>query len=338
MSSTTTLASLPYISFPSDTSLSEQMKMLEKALVEHPEDELNILRFIVPYATSLKDKHNLGVTKADRLLELAEDDDDRMEALISKGVILWQDRINPEEAEKLFIEAYNIDPEYQQHYENLCDMYMDRKEYAKALHWANLMIKQENLIHIGLGLKGDALLALNRVDDAIEAFEFKIKLAGNPATAHYGLGRCYALQENYEAARDACIIAFEKCHYPEPSYAYSVGFCYQQLDDPYRAMKWYSKALDIEPSLPEALNNMATLNHQLNNGWEEAVPYLLKAVELSNEAINSSMREVYRNLGAYYTNILDAEKAAYYSKLTKKCMGLDDDLIDFLDSFGDGDE
>jgi tetratricopeptide (TPR) repeat protein len=109
------------------------------------------------------------------------------------------------------------------------------------------------------------------------------------------------------------------------------------MDDPYRAMKWYTKCLDIEPSYPNALNNMAVLSLELTNGWEEAVPYLLKAVELSNEAINPEMRVVYRNLWAYHTQILDTEKAAYYQHLNYRCLGFDDDVADFLGSFGEKD-
>jgi len=78
---------------------------------------------------------------------------------------------------------------------------------------------------------------------------------------------------------------------------------------------------------------MAVLQLDLDNGWSEAVPYLLKAVELSGEVINKSMRIVYRNLWAYYTQILDEEKAEYYHRLNYKCLGFDDDNIDFLDSF-----
>jgi len=139
--------------------------------------------------------------------------------------------------------------------------------------------------------------------------------------------------EQWELAKDAYIEAFNHCHYPELLYAYGAGYCYHNLDDPYRAMQWYGKALEIDPSYPNALNNMAVLQLDLDNGWSEAVPYLLKAVELSGEVINKSMRIVYRNLWAYYTQILDEEKAEYYHRLNYKCLGFDDDNIDFLDSF-----
>ena len=326
---------LPNISFLMGSSFLEQVIILEQALIDYPQDELKILRQLVNLASCVKEKHGVCMATSNRLLEIAETNDDRAEALISKGVVLWQERINPEEAEKLLIEAYTIAPDFQQPYENLCDMYMERKEYEKALHWGGLMCAVEGMEHIGCELEGEALIALNRLDDAIKAFETAIKLEGNASTSNYGLSRCYAMQENYEAARDASITAFEKCHYPEATYAYSAGYCYQQLDDPYRAMKWYSKALDIDPTLPEALNNMAVLSLNLSNGWEEALPYLLKAVELSNEAINPAMRLVYRNLWAYHKQILDEEKAAYYSRLNYKCLGFDDDTIDTLGLLGD---
>lgn len=338
MSYTINLAGLPYISFPSDTPIPDIVKVLEQALIEHPEDELDIVRFVVSYASYVKEKHELCMQAADRLLVLAEDDEDRMNALLGKAGVLWEDRIDLDAAEKLFIEAYNIEAEYQQPYQNLCEIYMERKEYAKALHWANLALQQEGLESIGLKLKGDALLALNRVDEAFETFQSVIEKGTYLAAAYFGMAKCYLDKEQYEPAREACIAAFEKCSYPEPIYAYSIGYCYQHLDDPYRAMKWYCKALDIEPSFTDALNNLAIIHHDLNNGWEEAVPYLLKAVELSNEAINESMKAVYHNLSIYYKLILNHKQASYYSKLMYKCMGLDDGFIDFLGALGDEDD
>jgi len=100
-------------------------------------------------------------------------------------------------------------------------------------------------------------------------------------------------------------------------------------------MKWYAKALDIDPANPNALNNMAVLNLELINTWDEALPYLYKAVELANEATTPEMRIVYRNLWAYHTQILDHEKAEYYRHLMMNCLGFDDDTTDFLDSLLD---
>jgi hypothetical protein len=80
---------------------------------------------------------------------------------------------------------------------------------------------------------------------------------------------------------------------------------------------------------------MAVISMELSNGWEEAVPYLLKAVELSNESLSPSMKVVYRNLWAYYTQTLDHEKAQYYSSLVLQCMGFDSDTADFLSDLPD---
>ena len=330
---------LPNVSFPMGSSISDQVNILEQALIDYPEDEAKILNIILPYLSCVQEKYDVCIELADRLLALSEDPTHKAEALLAKASILWERRADIKTAEKLLIEVHAIDPTYQQPYEILCEIYREQKEYTKALHWANLMIQQEDgMDEIGLQITGDILVELNRTDDAIEAYKQVISLNENAATAYYGLGGCYAHQEKFELARDASIAAFEKCHYPESLYAYSAAYCYQCLDDPYRAMQWYNKALDIEPNFPDALNNMAALLLELNNGWDKALPYLLKAVELSGEAINPSMRLIYRNLWAYYSQILDKEKAEYYKRLNLKCTGLDDDSIDFLNMFGNDKE
>ncbi|MCF8277858.1 MAG: hypothetical protein K9J17_14080 [Flavobacteriales bacterium] len=335
MQGTISINGIPYVQVPMNATWTKYVDALEKALPEHPEDELKILRALMTYTGLVPAKYDRCLEVVERVLQLSDDKDDRAEALLNRATILFEERRNLEEAEALFIEVHSISNEYQQTYENLVRMYMERKDLEKALHWAESMACIEGMDHIGLELKGDVLLEMGRIHEALEAYEASAQLDCYPSSAYFGIAKCHLDGEHYEQACQACIKAYETCHRPEPLYAYGAGFCYQHLDDPYRAMKWYTKCLDIEPSYANALNNMAVLSLELSNGWEEAVPYLLRAVELSGEALNKSMRVVYRNLWAYYTQILDKEKADYYQRLNYKCLGFDDDRIDFLNNFGE---
>ena len=321
---------LPYAQVPMNAPWIEHVNVLEKALHEHPEDELKILHLLVTYSSMVPDKYELCLAAADRFLELTDNDDHRADAMVSKAVVLVEQKAKLEEAEALLIAVYSISREYQQVFEKLVEIYLERKDFDNALLWADRMVAEEDMDHIGLGLKGTVLLEMGRLDEAIESFEAAIKIQTYPAQDHFGIAKCQLEKKNYEGARDACIKAFETCHYPEPLYAYGAGYAYQELDDPYRAMKWYTKALDIDPSFPDALNNMAVISLDLNNAWKEAVPYLLKAVELAEEPLGPSMRVIYRNLWAYYTQILDHEKAKHYSGLVLQCMGFDSDTAGFL--------
>ncbi len=333
MGEMTQYAGLPYLSYPASMSFSEKIDLFEKALAEHPEDEIKLLRLLVDYSTMVAEKRDSALEWADRLLKVSANNEDKANALLARATVLWEDRRNVEEAEALFIEVHALDPEFQHSYENLVDIYLFQKEFDKALHWAQLMSAQEDIEHIGFQLKGDVLLQMERITEAKEAFQEVIRRDLYVTKSYEGLAMCHMAEEQWELAKDAYIEAFNHCHYPELLYAYGAGYCYHNLDDPYRAMQWYGKTLEIDPSYPNALNNMAVLQLDLDNGWSEAVPYLLKAVELSGEVINKSMRIVYRNLWAYYTQILDEEKAEYYHRLNYKCLGFDDDNIDFLDSF-----
>jgi len=329
------LNGLPYLNFPANTSWDEMISMLEHALPEHPEDELQILMRMLPLTSIVKGREELRLRTADRVLQLCTDPEGRAEAMIARADVLHEQGKDIEEVVALYTEAQSLDPEVQDPYERLFEIYTKRREHEKALHWARLMVAQDEMDHIGLAMVGKALTELGRIPEAMETFETCIKANPKSAVAFCGLANCHLLEGRYEEACTGFIHAFEQCHYPEPLYAYGAGYAYQQNDDPYRAMKWYAKALDIEPSHPDALNNMAVLNLELSNTWDEALPYLLKAVELSNAAITPSMRIVYRNLWAYHTQILDHEKAEYYRHLMMNCIGFDDDTIDFLDSFGE---
>lgn len=326
---------LPYIKHPKSASTAEQVSAFEQALAEHPEDELKILRFLVPYSSMVAEKHDSCLRWANRLLKQGTSDQDRSDALYWKAYILFESKKDIKEAETIFLEIIEKEPDHDGVLGKLFELYMSTKEYDKALHWAEALSQLENAEHCGLLNKGEVLLAQERIEEALAAFKAILPLDMSLCNAYFGMARCYLAQENLELAKDACIQAFERCYYPEALYAYGAGYCYQNLDDPYRAMKWYCKALDINPADPSALNNMAVLQLELENGWSEAVPYLLKAVEQSGEAINKSMQPIYRNLWAYYKRGLNYEKAEYYHRLNYKCLGFDDDDIDFLDSFGE---
>ncbi|MBP9151023.1 MAG: tetratricopeptide repeat protein [Flavobacteriales bacterium] len=328
-------AGLPYLKHDDAMPMIEQVCLFEQALTDHPEDELKILRFLVPFSSMVKEKLDSCLEWADRLVQLAETEHDKSEALYWRAAILFEDRRNVAEAEAIFLQIIEKQPDHDGVLEQLFQVYMSTKQYDKAMQWAEAMYQLEGAEHCGLLNKGEVLLAQDRVDEALAAYKAILPLDTHLSYAYFGMASCYVELEQWELAKDAFIEAFERCHHPHELYAYGAGLCYQNMDDPYRAMQWYGKSLEIDPSFPNALNNMAVLQLDLENGWREAVPYLLKAVELSGEAINQQMRIVYRNLWAYYKQILDEEKAEYYHRLNYKCLGFDDDNIDFLDSFGE---
>lgn len=326
---------LPYAQVPQNAAWKDYVDVLEKALIEHPEDEVKILRALVGYTSLEPARYDRCIEVAERLLLLSDDEEDRAEALLSKAMALHDQKKNLEEAEALYIQVYEISREYQQPFERLIDIYLDRKDLDSAMLWAERMLEEDGLDRLGLEHKGTVLLEMGRLDEALEIFEACLKDNPYPASVHFGIAKCHLDRVDYGKACEALIKAFETCHYPEPLYSYGAGYAYHHMDDPYRAMKWYAKTLDIDPSYPNALNNMAVLNLELENGWGEALPYLLKAVELSGEALNPSMQIVYRNLWAYYSQILDKEKADHYYRLVLKCTGLDDDAIDLLGDLSD---
>lgn len=328
---------MPYIQFDDDTPQAEIVKLLEKGLQDHPEDELRILRFLVPKSALSKSDHEKCLIHADRLLQIGESDYDTEQSLFYRALVLFEDKIDLKEAEEIFIKIIDKSPDHDGAYDQLIVLYRQTNRLEKSLEWATKMAQQDFPKAYGLAQRAQVLLELDRTQEALKDFETVLASGSYQTTAQAGLAKCHLVLQNYQTALEYFREAHESCHYPEPIYAYGVGLCYQHLDDPYRAMKWYSTALEIDPMMPEALNNMATLHHELNNGWEEAVPFLLKAVTLSNEEISRKMQPVYRNLWAYYKNILDHNKAEYYSRLSMKCLGLDDDAIDFFRSFDDPD-
>jgi tetratricopeptide (TPR) repeat protein len=330
-----TISGLPYVCFPENTPWSDVLDLLLKALSEHPQDELTIQKAIMPLAAGIEGKEEVLLNAADRVMQIATDPADLAEAMIVRADVLYVKGRDAVEAEALYMQAQALWPDFPEPYEKLFVICNARREFEKALEWARLMALQEELDHQAMPLVGYALTDLMRIPEAIEAFSLAIDLDPKNPDAYFGLANCYLMSDRFDEAGKIFIRAFECCRYPESAYAYAAGFANQCNDDPYRAMKWYLKALEIDPSHFDALNNMAVLQLELADDWNEAMPYLLRAVELSGGATTPSMRVVYRNLWVYSKQILDHEKAEYYHQLMMMCPIFDQDTLDFLDGLLD---
>ena len=104
---------------------------------------------------------------------------------------------------------------------------------------------------------------------------------------------------------------------------YCLGLCWQNEYDFYRAMDFYTRALKVQPNLPEVYNNIGNLYYDHEGDYKGAIGFFEKAIAAASDPLHHSLIPVYQNLSKLYRQMMDEEKADYYERKWFECMGLE---------------
>ncbi|MFT3933916.1 MAG: tetratricopeptide repeat protein [Chitinophagaceae bacterium] len=193
---------------------------------------------------------------------------EKAEALVSVARILIFEK-QLEEAISHYQRAYDLEPEHDTAIEEMAWCYFELKEYQQAEAWFNKACT---------------------IDPEFEVF-------------WEGLGRSLAQQEKYEDALVAFQKAKESCRNADNHYFYDhlIGQTYAHQNDFYRALDYYTKALEAKPTYGTALNDMAALYYNQEGDMTNAIDYLKKAEAAAEEEKNAyTLQMVYINLSRIY--------------------------------------
>jgi tetratricopeptide (TPR) repeat protein len=140
---------------------------------------------------------------------------------------------------------------------------------------------------------GNAYSKVEDFDKAIWAYDYCILINEEFGAAYFNLGNAYLSAEKFHPA----IEQFQKCieiDGDDPVALCYIGEAYEQLNELPLARLFYQQSIDMAPLLPDAWLGMGIV-HDLEDKTFEALPFILKAIELDDE--NSSFYHVLA--GAY---------------------------------------
>jgi serine/threonine protein kinase len=218
---------------------------------------------------------------------------------------LYQQEAN-ETAIELFKKALEIDPNYGLAYAGLGDCYGQRtNKFGFSSDWIDsAIVVSEKAISLdpdlaeGYKALGLAYQELGWYRKAMEANEKAIELNPNysPAVGNLGWGKFFL------GELDEAMVWLKKSANLSPSNAFSyfgIGICYLHMNDTKNAVKYYLRALELQPNLPAAnwgLVNAYITDRKYNEAREVSDNLPASMDELTRLRLRASIEYFFGNL------------------------------------------
>ena len=188
---------------------------------------------------------------------------DRAQHIFQNGLELLHHGKN-EEADKFFLEAYQLNPNNVDALNLLGIRFYQKKDYKNALHFlisARELMPDSAHTLSNLGLVHNALL---QFEDALECCDQAIEKSANIPEAHNNRGNALkGLARHQEAIK-----AYQRALTLRPNYAEALsnqGVVLLEQNMPEKAIQLFEKAITVNPHLASAFNSLGNAFTQLGN-------------------------------------------------------------------------
>jgi len=255
----------------------------------------------------------INESKEDNLLAWAY----RFAAWISQ-----EDKKDHEKALNYFLKLAEIESDDFDNILSIGKTYLALKKWDEAIEWTLKAQQDEETFNEATELLGDIYLEKKDYDTALEYYHQCHELGEYSQDLFYNTGLAYYYKKDFETARIKLLESM-KLNDKDANIPYLIGVCWMSEDDFYRAMDYFTRALALQPNMPEALNGIAKLYYDFEGDYQVAIGYLEKAIEETTEPLGESMQLIYQNLGKLNLQMLNKEKADYYFRKFYECQGLE---------------
>ncbi len=233
-------------------------------------------------------------------------------------------------AKEEFLRIIKCDPDYEEAYRNLSQVYLQKKQFRRAKKVFRKLIARDRKNARVYEWLGDMYLNLKKYEYAALAYTKSAKLGAKGAGLFFKLGYTWYEQKNYPAARKSYqkSIAngntnyevyfnlgsvFELMDMPEEaleryqnafdksgnnSVLYAMGNCAVQLGLYSQAIQWYNAFLLEKPGHTETLTGLANA-YQLKKDFSRAIAIYEKIIQQ-----DKLFAKAYYNLGSIYAYYL----------------------------------
>jgi tetratricopeptide (TPR) repeat protein/SAM-dependent methyltransferase len=192
------------------------------------------------------------------------------------------------------------------YFKNLFFLY-NNNLFESVINEINILTKKITHAPVLWNLLGSSLIAIEKFNDGIIAYEKLISINPNLPETYNNLGIAYQAIGNQKSAIDS----FKNALNIKPSYAnacFNMGNSYKNMHEYKCAIEYYKKTIYINPNFVEAYNNIGIIFQDKEN-YEEAKNYFKQAI-----FIKPNYAEAYFNLGNTLKLSYKYENAIYHYK------------------------
>jgi len=328
---------LPYLQNfpdePAETYNERRAAMLRQAIVDHPEDELQLLHQLIIFVAVTEHKDELPVL-AERLLTL----DTEKKFTADVFIILaryYNEKKETSKSIEYYLKTLDVSNDFEEAIIELGEVYEKSSDFDHALKIYE-MLDNKN-IEFGkedrYRFQGNVYIQKKDFDSALECFKKALDIYPGDEDGWItdSIGRTYWHKKDFIEAMKWFKILLDKNPDSIDGH-YGMGLCYQDLGDVYRAMHHYTEALKTKPDFAEVYNNIAALMINFEGEMKKGIEMLEKAI--ANASVETNISLFYLNLSRVYSKIADYDKADYYKTKYMESFGFD---VDF-ETDDDGEE
>jgi tetratricopeptide (TPR) repeat protein len=213
-----------------------------------------------------------------------------------------------DEAIEPYRRAIELDPAYAWSYHNLGLVYERRGDYAPAMILFQQAIERHQDVSaraLSWNSLGDVYSALDRNQEAIQAYHQAVDLDYEFVFPWNSLGREYSLLGCYEEAVDAYQQVIK--HSPDEALPwYSLGNAYSALTQYEEAIRAYQRAIELGPAEAWPYNNLGFVYQKLGEP-RQAIELYQQALERHEDSYSKAV--TWDNLGNAYRALRNYDEA-----------------------------
>ena len=211
-------------------------------------------------------------------------------------------------------------------YLSLGDTYKRSGDFISAIKYLKLAVEQNsfvkdykeqmNQVSKMIAKKGNNLLRLNKLEEAIEQYELSLSIDTTESVIYYNLGNAYFKKKDYLDALDAYkkVIILDPKKYKA---SYKSGVCYQKLDKHEEAVEKFRNSIGTIENLNDTKNeqdkitfwspyNELAISLMFLNSYQEANAVLNAIIDRS-----PNYYKAYEALGVLYSESTDPKYKVY---------------------------
>ncbi|MFM7426050.1 MAG: tetratricopeptide repeat protein [Elainella sp.] len=189
-------------------------------------------------------------------------------------------------------QALEVNPNHAESHRSLAGIYaqLGQRHEEIAYRYRAVVLKPAWATPSNQLTLGNALIQMDKPNEAIDCYRRAIKLRPDFYEAHYNLAVAEAYQQNWEAAK----VAFQQTLRLNPNHAesyYGLGKLAEQAEQTKTAAAYYWRAIQLNSNFAAAYFSLGEMLLKLRY-WDKALPICYQATRL-----NPDLSWAYHNLG-----------------------------------------